>query len=46
VVEIEGSGGHIKEGVDFGDRARYAQNAGHAHEEICEFDLVRLKGLE
>jgi hypothetical protein len=46
VVEIEGSRGHIKEGIDFGDRARNAENPGHAHEEIGEFDLVRLKGLE
>jgi hypothetical protein len=46
MVEIQGSRGHIEQGVDFGDRARNAQNASHPHEEIGQLDLVRLKGLE
>jgi hypothetical protein len=46
MVEIERASGNVKKGVDFGDRARNAQNPGHAHEEIGQLDLVRLKGLE
>ena len=46
VVEIQGARGYVEQGVDFGDRARNAQNASHPHEEIGQLDLVRLKGLE
>ncbi len=46
MVEIEGAGGYVEQGVDFGDRARDTQNAGHPHEEISELDFVGLKGLK
>jgi hypothetical protein len=34
MVEIQGAGGHVKQGVDFGDRARDAKDASHAYEKI------------
>jgi hypothetical protein len=45
LVEINRTRGNIKQRVDFGDRARDAQDAGHADKEIGELDLMRLQRL-
>ena len=42
LVEIDRTRGNIEQGVDFRDRARDAQDAGHPDEEISELDLMGL----
>lgn len=46
MVEIQGIGRDVQQGVDFGDRARDAEDAGHPNEEFRQLDLMRLERLE
>ena len=45
MVEVDRTRGNVKQGIDFGDLARDAEDTGHPDKEIGELDLMRLQGL-